>query len=636
MAAELHGGALHAFGRQRREVLADRNRAGERYFSHRVLRQQMLGDLRGHAEHQIEHARGQPRVGEAAHRLDAGTRRFFRCLENERAARRQRAADFARRREHGKVPRREGGDDADRLRHHQLTRTLDPPGHDAAVAAAALLRVPVDDVGRGDHFGTRLDVDLALLLHQDFRDRVVALAHEVGGLAHDLGAIVGRRRSPQRKAFFRRFERLVEIGLAGMGQVRERLLGRRIEHVLALAAAAVHPLAVDIEREIGIHGTPRWSRDCRDIRNEGISIFRGWIHPSPRLRCHSGRIHPKNVPPFTWMFCPVMKLAPGPQRKRTAAAMSAGSPRRPTSARTSEWCCGSACPAGRGAAITPGVTVLTRILSGASSCASARVKPTSPALAVTTCGRRAAPIWAERPPMLTIAPAPLRLRWGKQALTQLNAPSRMTPVTARQSASVIVSSACSTRTAALLTRMSMRPKREAAAATMVPTASASATSAVTASASPPPRPISAATASASCKFERALTTTAAPPSASASAMARPMLRPAPVTMATRPDSSWVIAILNLVQARGELNTQSAYPRKDERSIFPSNSVRISASADCVRAASHPPWRALSANFSSMSPRVSGSCAPPRICGWRSSITRPSASSARMCPVKLLG
>src|SRR5262245_46752367 len=242
------------------------------------------------------------------------------------------------------------------------------------------------------------------------------------------------------------------------------------------------------------------------------------------------------------MFCPVMKLAPGPQRKRTAAAMSEGSPRRPTSARTSEWCCGTGCPAGRGAAIRPGVTVFTRILSGASSCASARVNPMSPALAVTTCGRRAAPVCAERPPMFTITPAPLCLRCGRQALTQLNAPSRITPVTARQSASVIVSSACSARTAALLTRMSMRPKREAAAATMVPTASASATSAVTANALPPSRSISRATASASCKFERALTTIAAPPSASASAMARPILRPAPVTMATRPESSWVIGV----------------------------------------------------------------------------------------------
>jgi hypothetical protein len=60
---------------------------------------------------------------------------------------------------------------------------------------------------------------------------------------------------------------------------------------------------------------------------------------------------------------------------------------------------------------------------------------------------------------------------------------------------------------------------------------------VTAKALPPARSISAATAFASCTFERALTTTAAPPSASASAMARPILRPAPVTIATRPDSS---------------------------------------------------------------------------------------------------
>src|SRR5262249_21954910 len=267
-------------------------------------------------------------------------------------------------------------------------------------------------------------VDLALLLHQDFGDRVVALAHEVGGLAHDLGAVIGRGRPPQREAFLRGFQRFVEIGLAGVGQMRQRLLGRRIKHVLALAAAAVHPLAVDIEREIGIHGAPRWSRRCRDISWRRISIFRGWIHPSSRLsvipseaRCPAWQArqsrdgtHPKNIPPFTWMFCPVMKLAPGPQRKRTAAAMSEGSPRRPTSARTSEWCCGSGCPAGRGAPITPGVTVFTLILSGASSCASARVKPTSPALAVTKCGRRAAPVCAERPPMLTIAPAPLCLR----------------------------------------------------------------------------------------------------------------------------------------------------------------------------------------------------------------------------------
>src|SRR5258707_10859242 len=49
--------------------------------------------------------------------------------------------------------------------------------------------------------------------------------------------------------------------------------------------------------------------------------------------------------------------------------------------------------------------------------------------------------------------------------------------------------------------------------------------------------ISRAAASASARLVRALTTMDAPPAASASAMARPILRPAPVTSATFPLSS---------------------------------------------------------------------------------------------------
>src|SRR5262249_2042459 len=113
-----------------------------------------------------------------------------------------------------------------------------------------------------------------------------------GGWASDVGGVVGRGRPPQREAFLRGFQRLVEIGLAGMGQMRQRLLGRRIEHVLALAAAAVHPLAVDVEREIGIHGAPRCSRHCRDTGGEGISIFPRRIPPPPGLACHSGQGKP--------------------------------------------------------------------------------------------------------------------------------------------------------------------------------------------------------------------------------------------------------------------------------------------------------------------------------------------------------
>src|SRR5262249_21544755 len=72
----------------------------------------------------------------------------------------------------------------------------------------------------------------------------------------------------------------------------------------------------------------------------------------------------------------------------------------------------------------------------------------------------------------------------------------------------------------------------------------------------------------------------------------------------------------------------ASPRRVLRSTGPSNNVRASASTESMRPSGQPPWRALSRNFSWMSWRVSGSWAPPRRCGWRSSTTAPSRKIAR--------
>src|SRR5262249_61931618 len=71
---------------------------------------------------------------------------------------------------------------------------------------------------------------------------------------HDLGTVIGRCRLPRRKTLFRGSERRIEIGFARMRQVPKRLAGCRIDHVLALAAFAVEPFAVDVKTELGIHG----------------------------------------------------------------------------------------------------------------------------------------------------------------------------------------------------------------------------------------------------------------------------------------------------------------------------------------------------------------------------------------------
>jgi hypothetical protein len=99
------------------------------------------------------------------------------------------------------------------------------------------------------------------------------------------------------------------------------------------------------------------------------------------------------------------------------------------------------------------------------------------------------------------------------------------------------------RTAALFTRMSRRPKRFTPALTIAATPASSVTSVRCATARPPRASISAATPSASAREARAFTITAAPASASASAIARPMLRPPPVTSATRPSSSRLVVTL---------------------------------------------------------------------------------------------
>src|SRR5471030_3238921 len=93
------------------------------------------------------------------------------------------------------------------------------------------------------------------------------------------------------------------------------------------------------------------------------------------------------------------------------------------------------------------------------------------------------------------------------------------------------------RTAALFTRMSSRPKASIADFTIASTASSWVTSARRATAFPPLASIAFTTSRASSRDDLAFTTTAAPAPASESAMARPMLRLAPVTSATRPPSS---------------------------------------------------------------------------------------------------
>src|SRR5439155_7655655 len=140
----------------------------------------------------------------------------------------------------------------------------------------------------------------------------------------------------------------------------------------------------------------------------------------------------------------------------------------------------------------------------------------------------------ERDARFTIRPPPARRIGPKAARQQRKVPVRLIRSVSSQVCGVVASMAALSRTAAAQTNAVGVPTR-AAMAKRRSTSPLSPTSAVAIVAAPPFLWIVSLTAS-SCDSVRAARTTWAPARAIASAVARPMPRPAPVTIATLPCS----------------------------------------------------------------------------------------------------
>src|SRR5262249_34337869 len=131
------------------------------------------------------------------------------------------------------------------------------------------------------------------------------------------------------------------------------------------------------------------------------------------------------------------------------------------------------------------------------------------------------------------------------------------------------------RIAALLIRMSTRPNSDSALAASASTSAFLPTSASIGTALTPRSRASRATASASCRLERALTTICAPSPASFSTVARPILRPDPVTSATFPSSlPMPLSLLQCLHRTPHLGS-------DVKSIFTCAKAVEHVAADCI-------------------------------------------------------
>jgi hypothetical protein len=229
------------------------------------VRDEVFGDFGRTAEDQVEHVARNAGVEEHADQFDAARRRVLGPLQDHRAAGAERGRDFSHRLIDREIPRREGRDRADRLLGHDLHNALGAARHDAAIGAPSLLGEPVDGVGAVHHLELGFDQRLALLQREDLGDGVGALAQKVGGLAHHLGAVIGRHGPPGLEAALGGLQRLVEVVPARDRQLADRLGGGGVEDRQGLAGRGGAPGAGDVERKGRVHrGLQAAGRSGRD------------------------------------------------------------------------------------------------------------------------------------------------------------------------------------------------------------------------------------------------------------------------------------------------------------------------------------------------------------------------------------
>jgi hypothetical protein len=203
---------------------------------------QVVGNLRWIAEHQIQDPGREPGVVKGPYELHRSGRRFLGSLEDDRTAGGQRAADFSRGRTHREIPGRERCHGTDRLTQHGMPHALFARD-DAAIDPPPLGRIPFEHVAAAQNLQPGLIDWLALFkCHRD-RHVIDALADQACGFQDDLRSLGGGRLAPDCKSPFGGRERIVEIG-SGRGRdgPEDAFIGRIDDR---LAARAL-PAAVDI------------------------------------------------------------------------------------------------------------------------------------------------------------------------------------------------------------------------------------------------------------------------------------------------------------------------------------------------------------------------------------------------------
>ncbi len=241
LAAQFQRDPLDGLRGQLGHALAGAGRAGERHHVDLAMAGQHLADHRAVAGHQVEHARRQAGGLDDLGQHEGVQRRHFRRLEHHGAAGGQRRRDLQRDLVQRVVPRRDGGDHADRLAHHQRIADLLLEGEGLdQLGGLAPVEDRATDLDRAGQLDRHADLG-----RDQLRQLLGARLQALGDLADIVGALLRRRRGPAVEGGTGGLDRVLGIARMALGNPAHHLFGGRVDDVDLPGAVRGHPRAVD-------------------------------------------------------------------------------------------------------------------------------------------------------------------------------------------------------------------------------------------------------------------------------------------------------------------------------------------------------------------------------------------------------
>ena len=220
----------HALDRRRgalHHAAADLGRAGEADLRHVRVLDHPLADDRALAGDDVDDALGDPGLERELGEPQRRERCQLRRLEDDRVPAGERGAELPAGDVEREVPGDDQPDDAEGLAEGEVDAAGDRDR--LAVVLVDRARVEVEDLGDHPDLAARAGDRLAHVLRLDACELLAVLLDERGQPAQEAGPVGRRDGAPGGEGCLRAGDRGVRLLDAGLGELRDRLLGRRVE-----------------------------------------------------------------------------------------------------------------------------------------------------------------------------------------------------------------------------------------------------------------------------------------------------------------------------------------------------------------------------------------------------------------------